>query len=90
VEGSELTAGVGRASAPTGAHCQEGGSPSQARALRACNRMLLRRREAGWGAQEMSHQSVRKELDSAGCCDEPAGKWRSSIREDGSSSVGSG
>jgi len=28
-----------RTRALTGAHCQEGGSPSQAIALRACNRM---------------------------------------------------
>ena len=33
-------------------------SPSRAIALRARNGMLLRRREAGWGAQEMSNQSV--------------------------------
>jgi len=76
-----------RGRAPTGAHCQEGESPSQAIALRACNRMLLRRREAGWGAQEVSHQSVREELDSAKCLDEPATEWRSRIRKDRFSSV---
>ena len=60
-------------SAPTGARCQEGSNPSQAKALRACNRMLLRHREVGWGAQEVNDQSVRKELDSAVCIGESAG-----------------
>ena len=59
------------------AHCQEGASPSRAKALRARNQLLLRRREAGWGAQKRRIQSVRKELDSAGCLDVLASDWRS-------------
>jgi len=61
-----------RPSAPTGAFCQKGESPFRVIALRTRNELLLRRREAGWGAQEVSIQSVRKELDSARCTDEPA------------------
>ena len=53
--GCRLEAGV---SASMSAYCQEGASPSRAIALRARNGMLLRRREAGWGAQEMGNQSV--------------------------------
>ena len=67
-----------RSRAPASVHGQRGGSPLQARRFPACNRLQLRRREAGWRAAG-GERPVRRMTNSIRPCvlGEPATEWRS-------------